>query len=150
MCARLSSRDVLAQHGLDELRAVSDAGEARQTFEHEWERPYLEGSRDIIFRNTFADIERILERSARQGTRFEFECYDVGHLYNLAHMVDRGSSSRRSSCSQSSASSAASAPDVENLLHMRATADRLFGDDFEWSVLGRGAPPDADRHDGAL
>ena len=59
-------------------------------FKHDWERPYLEGSKDIIFRNTFKDIEFILETCAGNGTRFEFECYDTGHLYNLAHVLDRG------------------------------------------------------------
>src|SRR5271165_5482429 len=60
-----------------------------QAFKHEWERPYLEGSRDLIFKNTFADIERILTTCAENGTRFEIECYDIGHLYTLAHFVDR-------------------------------------------------------------
>jgi uncharacterized protein (DUF849 family) len=62
-----------------------------QTFNHDWERAHLEGSRDAIFRNTFADIERVLQELGEGcGTRFEFECYDVGHLYNLAHFLDRG------------------------------------------------------------
>ena len=59
-------------------------------FKHDWEQPYLEGSRDRIFKNTFADIEYILTTCAENGTRFEFECYDIGHLYTLAHFVDRG------------------------------------------------------------
>ena len=58
-------------------------------FKHDWERPYLEGSRDRIFKNTFADIERILQSCAEAGTRFEVECYDIGHLYTLAHFAER-------------------------------------------------------------
>ena len=80
-------------------------------FKYDWEPKHLENSRDFIFRNTFKDIEHVLKELGEGcGTRFEFECYDVGHLYNLAHFLDRGWSSRRSSCRRSSASSAASAP----------------------------------------
>ena len=83
---------------------------ARQKeFKHDWERPYLEGSRERIFKNTFADIENILTTCADNGTRFEIECYDIGHLYTLRHFADRGWSSRRSSSSRCSASWAASA-----------------------------------------
>ena len=73
-------------------------------FRHAWERPYLEGSKDRIFKNTFADIEYILTTCAGNGTRFEIECYDIGHLYTLAHFVDRGLLSRRSSSRVCSAS----------------------------------------------
>ena len=61
-----------------------------KSFQHDWEEPYLEGSRDLVFKNTFKDVEEIVTRMTAQGTRFEFECYDVGHLYNLAHFADRG------------------------------------------------------------
>lgn len=110
----------------------------RQTFEHEWERPYLEGSRSHIFRNTFADIERILERLGEQGTRFEFECYDVGHLYTLAHMADRGLVAPPLFVQCIFGILGGIGAEVENLLHMRAVASRLFGDDLEWSVLAAG------------
>ena len=76
---------------------------------HPWEREHLEKSRDLVFKNTFADIETILTRCGANGTRFEFECYDISHLYNLAHFVDRGPRSRRSSCKACSACSAGSA-----------------------------------------
>jgi uncharacterized protein (DUF849 family) len=59
-------------------------------FQHAWERDYLESSRDLVFRNTFKDVEYALRTSAGNGTRFEFECYDIGHLYNVAHFLDRG------------------------------------------------------------
>ena len=79
-------------------------------FKFDWERTHLENTRDLVFRNTFKDIEYILKTCADNGTRFEFECYDIAHLYNLAHFLDRGLVSRRSSSSRCSASSAASAP----------------------------------------
>ena len=92
--ARAPGRDVqaggrLAQHGLDEFRALPDAHRFKGV-QHAWEEPYLEGSRDRIFKNTFTDIEYILTTCAENGTRFEIECYDIGHLYTLAHFLDRG------------------------------------------------------------
>ena len=80
---------MLVQHGLDELRPLPDARPLKE-FQHEWEPKYLEASRDYIFRNTFKDIEYIFKNLGEGcGTRFEFECYDVGHLYNLAHFLER-------------------------------------------------------------
>ena len=79
-----------------------------RTFKHDWERPYLEGSRDRVFKNTFSDIEYILTTCAGNGTRFEIECYDIGHLYTLRTSPIGASSSRRSSSSRCSASSAGS------------------------------------------
>ena len=110
----------------------------RTTFEHEWERTYLEGSRSHIFRNTFADIERILGRLGEQGTRFEFECYDVGHLYTLAHMLDRQLVAPPLFVQCILGILGGIGADVENLMHMRAVATRLFGDALEWSVLAAG------------
>ena len=79
-------------------------------FKHDWERQHLENSRDLIFRNTYKDIEYVLGTCAENGTRFEFECYDIGHLYNLAYFLERRSGdSRPCSCRACSASSAASA-----------------------------------------
>jgi uncharacterized protein (DUF849 family) len=91
---------------------ISGSAARVKEFKHAWEKPYLERTANHIFRNTFQDIETIVERLGKgHGTRFEFECYDVGHLYNLAHMLDRGVvEGRRSSCRRSSASWAASAP----------------------------------------
>jgi len=110
-----------------------------QTFTHEWEPAYLEGSRDFIFKNTFKDIEYILEHLGRGcGTRFEFECYDVGHLYNLAHVVDRKLVEPPFFVQTIFGILGGIGADAENLLHMRTTATKLFGDDYEWSVLAAG------------
>src|SRR5688572_20476297 len=108
-------------------------------WQHDWEPGYLEASRDYIFRNTFTDIEYILEHVGKGcGTRFEFECYDVGHLYNLAHMVERGLVEPPLFVQTIFGILGGIGPEVENLLHMRRTADRLFGEDYEWSILGAG------------
>jgi uncharacterized protein (DUF849 family) len=112
---------------------------ARHTeFLHEWERPALEGSRDVVFKNTFADIERILGMGAENGTRFEFECYDISHLYNLAHFHARGLT-RGPLLVQSVFGLLGGIGDhPEDLMHMRRTADRLLGPDYLWSILGAG------------
>jgi uncharacterized protein (DUF849 family) len=107
-------------------------------FKHRWERDYLEGSRDLIFRNTFKDIERLLTELGATGTKFEFECYDVGHLYNLAHFVDRKLVEPPLFVQTIFGILGGIGPEAENLMHMKATADRLFGDDYYWSVLGAG------------
>jgi uncharacterized protein (DUF849 family) len=110
-----------------------------QTFKHEWEPAYLEGSRDFIFKNTFKDIEYILEHLGKGcGTRFEFECYDVGHLYNLAHVVERKLVEPPFFVQTIFGILGGIGADTENLLHMRRTADKLFGRDYEWSVLAAG------------
>jgi uncharacterized protein (DUF849 family) len=109
------------------------------TFAHPWERDYLEGSRDFIFRNTFKDIEYILKTLGEDaGARFEFECYDVGHLYNLAHLVDRRLVEPPLFLQMIFGILGGIGPDPDNLLHMRSVARRLFGDDHEWSVLAAG------------
>jgi uncharacterized protein (DUF849 family) len=105
---------------------------------HDWERPYLEGSKDRIFRNTFADIEQILTTCAQNGTRFEIECYDIGHLYTLAHFVDRSLVKPPFFVQSVFGLLGGIGPHPEDVMHMKRTADRLFGDDFEWSVLGAG------------
>src|SRR6516225_5172670 len=107
-------------------------------FKHSWERDYLEGSRDLIFRNTFRDIERLIAELGANGTKFEFECYDVGHLYNLAHFVDRQLVQPPLLVQTVFGILGGIGPEAENLMHMKATADRLFGDDYYWSVLGAG------------
>jgi uncharacterized protein (DUF849 family) len=110
-----------------------------KSFTHEWEAGYLERSRDYIFKNTFADIERILrELGEMHGTRFEFECYDIGHLYNLAHIADRGLIQPPFFVQSIFGILGGIGPTAEDLLHMRRTADRLFGDDYQWSILGAG------------
>ena len=107
-------------------------------FKYSWERGYLEASRDFIFRNTFKDIERLVTELGANGTRFEFECYDVGHLYNLAHFADRNIVEPPLFVQTVFGILGGIGPDAENLMHMKATADRLFGDDYFWSVLGAG------------
>jgi uncharacterized protein (DUF849 family) len=107
-------------------------------FRYDWERPYLEGSRDRIFKNTFADIERILMTCADNGTRFEIECYDIGHLYTLAHFVDRGLVKPPLFVQSVFGILGGIGPHPEDVMHMRRTADRLFGHDYQWSVLGAG------------
>lgn len=108
------------------------------TFQHDWERPYLEGSRDRIFKNTFADIERILTACAENGTRFEIECYDIGHLSTAAHFLERGLVQPPLLIQSVFGILGGIGADPEDVLHMRRTADRLFGDAYEWSVLGAG------------
>jgi uncharacterized protein (DUF849 family) len=108
-------------------------------FRHDWERPYLEGSRDRIFRNTFADIENILTTCAENGTRFEIECYDIGHLYTLAHFVDRGLVKPPFFVQSVFGILGGIGAHAEDVAHMKRTADRLFGDQYSWSVLGAGA-----------
>jgi uncharacterized protein (DUF849 family) len=107
-------------------------------FKHDWERPYLEGSRDLIFRNTFADIEYALEQCGGNGTRFEFECYDIGHLYNLAHFADRGLVKPPFFVQSVFGLLGGIGAHAEDLQHMKRTSDRLFGEDYRWSVLGAG------------
>jgi uncharacterized protein (DUF849 family) len=107
-------------------------------FAHPWERPYLEGSRDRIFKNTFADIEHILSTCAENGTRFEIECYDIGHLYTLAHFVERGLVKPPFFVQSVFGILGGIGPHPEDVLHMKRTADRLFGDAYHWSVLGAG------------
>jgi uncharacterized protein (DUF849 family) len=107
-------------------------------FKHPWEREFLENSRDLIFRNTFKDIEFALQAMGGNGTKFEFECYDVGHLYNLAHMLDRKLVTPPLFVQTVFGILGGIGPHPEDVLHMRRTADRLFGDAYQWSVLGAG------------
>jgi uncharacterized protein (DUF849 family) len=105
---------------------------------HDWEVPYLEGTRDMVFKNTFKDIEAIVGELAEEGTRFEFECYDVGHLYNLAHYLDAGLVKPPLFVQTIFGILGGIGPEPENLFTMKTTADRLFGDDYYFSVLGAG------------
>lgn len=107
-------------------------------FEHDWERPYLEGSRDLVFKNTFQDIEYVLATCRKNGTRFEFECYDIAHLYNLAHFLERGLVEPPLFVQSVFGILGGIGPHPEDILHMKRTADRLFGDAYRWSVLGAG------------
>jgi uncharacterized protein (DUF849 family) len=107
-------------------------------FRHSWESDYLENSRDLIFRNTFKDVEYALQACAGAGIRFEFECYDVGHLYNLAHFLDRGLVQRPLFVQTVFGILGGIGTHPEDVLHMKRTADRLFGGDYRWSALGAG------------
>jgi uncharacterized protein (DUF849 family) len=108
-------------------------------FRFDWEKPFLEASRDRVFRNTFADIEQILSRLGKgHGCRFEFECYDVAHLYNLAHFLERKLYEPPLFIQFCLGILGGIGAEFDHLLHLVRTAQRLFGDDFEWSVLAAG------------
>lgn len=115
------------------------AGSRMTHFKHDWEKPFLDGTRDGIFRNTFADIQGIVERLGKgHGCRFEFECYDVAHLYNLAWVLDEKLYEPPLFIQFCLGILGGIGADVDNLLHMVRTAERLFGKDFEFSVLAAG------------
>lgn len=107
-------------------------------FKYSWERAHLENSRELIFRNSFADIERILTTCSKNGTRFEFECYDISHLYNLAHFLDRGMVKPPLFVQSVFGILGGIGTHAEDLMHMRRTANRLFGSQYHWSILGAG------------
>ena len=107
-------------------------------FKHDWEAQALEASRDLVFRNSFADIEFVLRTLGDSGTRFEFECYDISHLYNLSHFLERGLVKPPLFVQSVFGILGGIGPHPEDVLHMKRTADRLFGDQYKWSVLGAG------------
>jgi uncharacterized protein (DUF849 family) len=108
-------------------------------WKHEWEPATLEASRDLVFKNTYQDIEGLLELLTPLGTRFEFECYDTSHLYNLAHFLDRGLVKAPLFVQTCFGILGGIGSHPDDVSHMKRTADRLFGDQYEWSVLGAGA-----------
>jgi uncharacterized protein (DUF849 family) len=108
-------------------------------WKHDWEQPYLAGTDDFIFRNTFRDIAYVLKHLGEGcGTKFEHECYDIGHLYNLAHFVDAGLVKPPFMVQSIFGILGGIGADIENVMFMKQTADRLFGDDYVWSVLAAG------------
>jgi uncharacterized protein (DUF849 family) len=107
-------------------------------FRHDWERPYLEGSKDLIFRNTYGDMEKVLIELSGHGTRFEFECYDTAHLYNLAHFIDRGLVKPPFFVQTVFGILGGIGNHPDDVMHMKRAADRLFGADYRWSALGAG------------
>jgi uncharacterized protein (DUF849 family) len=107
-------------------------------FKYDWERPYLAGSDERIFKNTFKDIAYILSSCSDNGTRFEIECYDIGHLYTAAHFLDRGLVKPPLFIQSVFGIRGGIGPHPEDVMHMKRTADRLFGDQYLWSVLGAG------------
>ena len=108
-------------------------------FKHDWERQHLEATHDLVFRNSFKDIEYILETCYENGTRFEFECYDISHLYNLKHFADRGLVKPPFFIQSVFGILGGIGTHAEDVSHMKRTADRLFGLDYRWSVLGAGS-----------
>ena len=107
-------------------------------FKHDWEKPYLAGSDERIFKNSFKDIAYILQSCADHDTRFEIECYDIGHLYTAAHFLERRLLKPPLFIQSVFGIRGGIGPHPEDVLHMRRTADRLFGDAYYWSVLGAG------------
>ena len=113
--------------------------EKYRDFQHEWEPAFLEMTRDFIFQNTFRDIEFVLRTLGDDhGTRFEMECYDLGHLYTVAHFVDAGLIKPPFFIQMIYGILGGAGAEIDNLVHMHNVADRLFGDDYEWSVLAAG------------
>jgi uncharacterized protein (DUF849 family) len=112
--------------------------EKTRSFKFEWEQKYLESTKDIIFKNTFYDIERILLYMRDAGTKPELECYDVGHLYNAAYFIEKGLIDPPFWFQFIFGIMGGIMPSVENLIHFKNTADKLFGKDYIWSVLAAG------------
>lgn len=112
--------------------------EVMDEFEYEWEREYLDNTRDFIFQNTFSDLEEVLQIFSDHKTKPELECYDVGHLYNAKHFVDRGLLESPIHIQFVMGIHGGIAADADNLTHLIHTADKLFGDDYSYSVLGAG------------
>jgi uncharacterized protein (DUF849 family) len=119
--------------------ALFPAANKYKTWKHDWEEPYVRNSDDFVFRNTFRDIEYILRNIGESGTKFEHECYDVGHLYNLAHFLDRGLVKPPFFVQMIFGILGGIGADLDNLMFMKRTADRLFGpESYQWSVLAAG------------
>jgi uncharacterized protein (DUF849 family) len=117
---------------------IAGAGSKIEDWKFDWEKPYLESSRDFILSNTFAQIERGMTELSAMGTRFEFECYDIGHLYNLAHFADRKIVEPPFFIQGVFGVLGGIGADPENLVYMKTTADRLFGEDYLFSALAAG------------
>lgn len=118
---------------------LSELAQRKREWKYDWEQPFLESTKDLIFRNTFADIEWILEHIGQNGnTRFEFECYDVSHLYTLAYFLERGLVKPPLFVQTVFGLRGAIGAHPEDLMHQKRTADRLFGNDYKWSVLAAG------------
>ena len=119
--------------------ALYPAAERFSDWKYEWEKPFLENSDDLVFKNTPRDIAHVLtELGEKRGARFEFECYDVGHLYMLRHFVDRGLAPAPLFIQFVFGVLGGIGADAENLMHMKRMADKLFGDDYRFSVLAAG------------
>ncbi len=118
---------------------ISQAGNRIKDWKFGWEKPYLDATDNFIFRNTFKDIAGIVEQLGKaHGTRFEFECYDIGHLYNLAYCLDQGIVEPPLFVQSIFGITGGIGAEPRNLLFAKETADRLFGDAYCWSVLAAG------------
>ncbi|CAN5327493.1 3-keto-5-aminohexanoate cleavage protein [soil metagenome] len=107
-------------------------------FQHDWERPFLEATEDLVSKNTFRDIREIIAALAPGGTRFEMECYEIGHLYTIAHFVDRGLLKGPLLIQSVLGVTGGLSADPDSVFYMRQTADRLFGKEYIWSLFGAG------------
>ena len=136
--AAAQARGRVAQHGLDELRALPDAEALQGVQARLGARRTSQARTTRIFRNTFKDIEYILTSCADNGTRFEIECYDIGHLYTAAHFFERGIVKPPLFIQSVFGILGGIGPHPDDVAHMKRTADRLFGDQYRWSVLGAG------------
>ena len=118
---------------------LAEMAQKDRVWQHDWEKPFLESTRGLIFRNTYEDIEWILENIGHSGgTKFEFECYDVSHLYTLAYFLERGLVKPPLFIQSVFGLRGAQGVHPEDLMHQKRTADRLFGNDYYWSVLAAG------------
>jgi uncharacterized protein (DUF849 family) len=140
LAAPLAARPEMCSLNMGSMNfALFRMAEKPRDWQHDWEKPYLERTDDHIFRNTFRDIDRIIRMLGDEhGVRFEHECYDVGHLYNLAHFVDRGLIRPPFFVQMIFGILGGIGAEERNLMFMKETADRLFGEDYRWSVLGAG------------
>ncbi|GGC01591.1 3-keto-5-aminohexanoate cleavage protein [Novosphingobium endophyticum] len=117
---------------------LSELAEKDRDWKHDWEKPFLESTKDLVFKNTFADIEWIMENIGANGTRFEFECYDVSHLYSLRYFADRALVKPPFFIQTAFGMRGAIGAHPEDLMHQKRTIDRLFGNEYRWSVLAAG------------
>ncbi|MHA7685024.1 beta-keto acid cleavage family enzyme [Cupriavidus sp. PET2-C1] len=118
---------------------LSEMAERKREWKYDWEEPFLRGTKGLVFRNTYDDIEWILEKIGNTGgTRFEFECYDIGHLYTLQYFLERGLVKPPLFIQSVFGLRGGIGAHAEDLLHQKRTADRLFGDAYHWSVLAAG------------
>jgi uncharacterized protein (DUF849 family) len=140
LAAALAAKPEMASLNMGSMNfGLFPALDRPRDWKHAWEPQYLEMTRDFIFRNTFKDIEYVLKELGETcGTRFEFECYDIGHLYNLAHFLDRGLVKPPLFVQSIFGILGGIGADPDNLTHMRHIADKLFGDQYQWSVLAAG------------
>lgn len=140
LAAAVSLRPEVASMNMGSMNFnISESAKKFETFQYDWERPYLEGTKDFILSNTFAQIEMAMQKLGKDGgARFEFECYDLGHLYNLAYFIDRKIVEPPFFVQGIFGILGGQGAHLENLMHMKNTADRLFGDDYYFSVLAAG------------